>query len=333
MQGERGNKDHLFDPFANFSGFGSQGSLMTPFFGGRDPFDDPFFTRPFGSMFEPNMFGHMENHFAGGPHSMFIQPQFSQARPRQNKGPIIEEINSEDEAHLEAKERIDNSRKHGRSSKEPYVEDPDDESQARKSKQIQYSNEVNIVNGHRRSNPQAHGYSFQSSTITYGGTNGAYYTSSTTRRTGSDGLTVEERKEADSTTGQAFHLLARGIQDKGHAVSRKLKSDGTVETIQALHNLNEDELASFEETWKGGARQNLPGWTDGMIKGRGQPSGQNRGAWALPSTQLPHHSESVKLNDRQKRVGHTTTSRQNSRRIAADNNNNNNDHNMSRKKY
>ena len=36
--------------------------------------------------------------------------------------------------------------------------------------------------------PQTQSYSFQSSTVTYGGHDGNYYTSSTTRRTGSDGV-------------------------------------------------------------------------------------------------------------------------------------------------
>ena len=36
--------------------------------------------------------------------------------------------------------------------------------------------------------PQARSYSFQSSTVTYGGHDGNYYTSSKTTRTGSDGV-------------------------------------------------------------------------------------------------------------------------------------------------
>lgn len=36
--------------------------------------------------------------------------------------------------------------------------------------------------------PQARTYSFQSSSVTYGGANGAYYTKSTTRRVGGDGV-------------------------------------------------------------------------------------------------------------------------------------------------
>lgn len=40
--------------------------------------------------------------------------------------------------------------------------------------------------------PQARTYTFQSSTVTYGGPNGAYYTSSTTRRNGGDGVSSQE---------------------------------------------------------------------------------------------------------------------------------------------
>lgn len=40
----------------------------------------------------------------------------------------------------------------------------------------------------RPSQQQTSSYSFQSSTVTYGGLNGAYYTSSTTRKTGGDGV-------------------------------------------------------------------------------------------------------------------------------------------------
>lgn len=42
--------------------------------------------------------------------------------------------------------------------------------------------------------PQAHTFTYQSSTVTYGGINGAYYTASNTRRTGSDGVSWFLRK-------------------------------------------------------------------------------------------------------------------------------------------
>lgn len=38
--------------------------------------------------------------------------------------------------------------------------------------------------------PQAQTYSFQSSTVTYGGIGGAYYTASTTRRMGGNGVNI-----------------------------------------------------------------------------------------------------------------------------------------------
>lgn len=40
------------------------------------------------------------------------------------------------------------------------------------------------------SHPQPQTFMFQSSTVSYGGPNGACYTSSTTRRTGADGVSV-----------------------------------------------------------------------------------------------------------------------------------------------
>ena len=100
--------------------------------------------------------------------------------------------------------------------------------------------------------PQKGSVSFQK--VTYGGINGAYYTASATRRTGNDGVSklpsafsflhfffirilaveicygfrrrshikgsfgnqvvLEDRKEADSTTGQATHRISKGIIDK-----------------------------------------------------------------------------------------------------------------------
>jgi hypothetical protein len=41
----------------DFGGFGSHRSMMPSLFGERDPFDDPFFTRPFESLFDSGRFG------------------------------------------------------------------------------------------------------------------------------------------------------------------------------------------------------------------------------------------------------------------------------------
>ncbi|KAK3038493.1 hypothetical protein RJ639_029791 [Escallonia herrerae] len=303
MQGGRGGGDPFFDfggPFAGAGGFGGHRSLLSNFFGGRDPFDDPFFTRPFGGMLESSFFGPTGNPFMGTHPSGFIEHQAPQAR-----GPIIEELNSDDETEEGNKEKKDKSRKHGRSNQEPYVDHPEDEVEERKSKQIQYNNALNSFNN-RVSHPQSGSFTFQSSSVTYGGSNGAYYTSSRMRRSGSDGLTIEEAKEADSTTGKAAHRLSRGIHDKGHTVARKLNSDGRVDTMQTLHNINEDELVGFEEAWKGNARKHLPGWTDGfnlhhggMGSGVGGQNGtQSRGGWALPSNERPHNVGSMKPDTR-----------------------------------
>nr|DAD34925.1 TPA_asm: hypothetical protein HUJ06_005565 [Nelumbo nucifera] len=149
----------------------------------------------FGS--SSRFFGDSDMHPVG-----FLEHQAPQSS--KPKGPIIKEITSEDESKEEqgakAKEKTENPRKYSR-SKEPY----------RKSKHVQYWNDYNRAD---RAHPQARSYSFQSSTVTYGGANGAYYTSSTTRRTGSDGVTVDENREADTTTGRATHKVSRGLHDK-----------------------------------------------------------------------------------------------------------------------
>nr|GMC90817.1 uncharacterized protein LOC109149034 [Ipomoea batatas] len=82
----------------------------------------------------------------------------------------------------------------------------------------------------------------------------------TTRQTGSDGRVWEETKHADVTTGEATHTISRGIHDKGHTLTRKLKSDGKVDTMETLHNLEEDELVGFNREWKCNANKHLPGW-------------------------------------------------------------------------
>ncbi|CAO2186716.1 unnamed protein product [Urochloa humidicola] len=138
MQGGRGGRHGLFsfgDPFAGFGGSGQPGSLTSSFFGGANPFDDSFFTNPFGSMMQhgfPTPFASMMqpgfmNPFASmmrprllGP-SMFVphtdlsggmfgsQTNLNQVmgnasgfiqqvpEPSRPKGPIIKELSSDDE--------------------------------------------------------------------------------------------------------------------------------------------------------------------------------------------------------------------------------------------
>ncbi|XP_075505779.1 uncharacterized protein LOC142542828 isoform X1 [Primulina tabacum] len=348
----QGGRDPFFgfgDPFGSFNGvggFGGQRSMLSGFFEGRDPFDDPFFTRPgsiFGSSFFGSIGGPSMNLPIGGPPSMnlpiggpfmnlpiggpfmnvpsggpfknenssgFLDQQPSMVN--KSKGPVIEELTSDDEKdENENEEKKVNLRKHGRSSKEPVVEDPDDVAAEKKSKYTPHKNNIHLLN-HGRPQPQTQSFTFQSSTVTYGGANGAHYSSST-RRAGSYGLTLEEFKEANSFTGQATHRVSRGIHEKGHSVTRNLKSDGHVDTMQTLHNLNEDELVGFEEVWLGNGKKHLPGWSeeralqDVMASGSTQWP-RNRGGWALPSVERSSNVQSSKRdNGREAGLPHKKT--------------------------
>ncbi|GAB2274101.1 hypothetical protein Dimus_008872 [Dionaea muscipula] len=303
MQRGRGGQNDLFgfnDPFAGFGGFGGigHGSMLSGFPGGRDPFDDPFFTRPFGApfgSFPSSMFGSMgSSPFDNIPVARILEHQ--QPQPNKQKGPIIEELDSDDEVADDerSKGKRDNARKHSGSEREHYVEEPDDVDQGNKGQHMLYGNAYTSMTN-MQPQPQPHSFTFQSSTVTYGGANGPYYTKSTTRRAGSDGVSFEEFKEADSSAGQATHRISRGLNNKGHSLTRKLNSDGRVDSMQTLHNLNEDELTGFEEAWKGNSRQLLPGWKH-QLEGHGNfgsiASSQNgestRGGWALPSSQHAH---------------------------------------------
>ncbi|XP_062233666.1 uncharacterized protein LOC133930907 [Phragmites australis] len=278
------------DPFAGFGGFGPQRSLISGFFGGRDPFDDPFFTQPFGGriggpgMFGPSLFGPM-----GGPFGDMRNDGFIAQAPLRSSGrePVITELDEEEGENAEGGNE--------QSIHDSYVQEPDD---GMEGGQVQLRRDFNRAN---EGQSQARTFTYQSSSVTYGGIDGAYYTASKTRRTGSDGITVEESKEADTTTKEAAHRISRGIRDKGHSLTRKLNSDGKVDTTQILHNLNEDELAGFEESWKGNAGHHLPGWNQNA----GAPNNDNsdnRGSsrrgrrpargWALPGREQARDSSS-----------------------------------------
>ncbi|PON92903.1 Myeloid leukemia factor [Trema orientale] len=333
MQGGRGRgqggRPSLFDangpfgdfgPFPGFGGLGGPGSLFSSVFGGRNPFDDPFFNRPFGGgMFDSSFFGPLGNPFPEMPPVGFIDQQAPE--PRRSRGPIIEEINSDDEEEDAAgKERDENPRKHRRLGNGPYVQEPDDEAEDGESKHLQYRNDYNRFN-RVQSQPQTRSFNFQSSSVTYGGANGAYYTSSQTRRTGSDGVTFEESKEADTASRQATHKISRGLHNKGHSLTRKLNSDGKVDTMQTLHNLDEDELSGFEEAWKGSARKHLPGLT-GNLSGYGDtgPSSSGldgNGGWALPSSEPSQHSGRL-MPDMRDRVGAARSQRPDRMKAAED---------------
>lgn len=251
MQNERGMRD----PFSMFGGPGSFGGFGGSIFG-RDPSDDPFFTRPFGSIFDQS-----------NPvrRSLPANPQ---------NEPIIRELGSDDEEEMENKGR--GGQKSASANNEPFVDHPDDEADDMSGKQTNRWTDYNRAQG---SQPQT--FKVHSCKVSYGGIDGVYYTSSATRKMGSDGVVMEECKEADKRTGEAAHRISRGLHNKGHSVTRKLNCDGKVDTLQTLHNLNEDELGSFEEAWNGNFRSHLPSWTGSSSTGVDRIS--NRGGSLLPS--------------------------------------------------
>lgn len=250
MQGGRRNGDmSIFsDPFGSMSG----SSVFSSFFD-RDPFDDPFFRRPFGSAFGSGSIFGEEGFF--GKHNVFLDEQEYQEPQSVRRGPVIEELPDD---HEEGRHE---------SSQEPIVEDPDDDqvnTGQRTQRQKQRGNQ-SVFQGSNNTHPRqssSQTFSFQSSKVTYGGQNGAYYTSSTTRRMGPDGVTHEEHMEADTTTGNATKRISRGIKDKGHSITKKLNSDGRVETKEILHNMDGDEIDQFDNEWKKKADKALPGWKE-----------------------------------------------------------------------
>ncbi|CAN1186088.1 hypothetical protein LINPERPRIM_LOCUS35962 [Linum perenne] len=305
MQGGRGGGNPFFgfgDPFGGFGGSGTPGGQRNfPFniLDGRDPFDDPFFTRPFGGMFESNIFGPNANPFVPMQPPMHIEHQ---APYNGQRGPVIQELDSDDETHDAGKERMENSRKHGRSGNAPYVEEVDEEAAGRGSKLLLSENRHNKLS-RVQNQPHSQSFVYQSSTVSYGGSNGTYYTSSKTRRAGSDGVTYEESKEADTSTRKASHRISRGIHNKGHTIDRKLNSDGKVDTQEILHNLEQDELLRFEQSW---SRNDTTADWGGNFGGRENMIPATRGR-ALPSTERSNPADRLASGSRPKAI--TSSSR------------------------
>ncbi|XP_023547679.1 uncharacterized protein LOC111806546 [Cucurbita pepo subsp. pepo] len=250
QRGGAEGKDSLFSSdsmggFPGFGLFGSHRSMMSNLFGERDPFDDPFFTRPFNSMLEPS---------ASNSHAA----AYDKGKKDGAQGLVIQEISSDEEREVDddlVDQKQDKNENSYGSDKEPSVEHPDDPNDERRIITRRGSEDNSFG-----AQPKASKSSLHTCKVTYGGVDGAYYTSTRTRRVDNEGVLLEETKEADKTTGQATHRISRGIHDKGHSVTRKLNPDGKVDVLQTLHNLNEEELAGFEKAWKGNfqGHQNVP---------------------------------------------------------------------------
>ncbi|KAK4372006.1 hypothetical protein RND71_007390 [Anisodus tanguticus] len=151
-----------------------------------------------------------------------------------------------------------------------------------------------VVKNRRKPSKKSNGSrSFSYSRVAYGGLNGMYYTCSEGRMTGPDGVVLAEMKEDDKTIGESLHTISKGIHNKGHSVTKKHSSDGREDTLQTLHNLNEDELGDFEQNWNANADKYLPGWDKGfsLLDNQGSISSlwdefanwRGLGGWAHPA--------------------------------------------------
>lgn len=106
MQRDRNSNPRDFR-FDDISGFGFGASMFPGIFGGKDPFDDPFFSRPRGNSF--------------GSGSFRSNSDSNLQQRGKLKAPVIRELNSDSE------EDMDDARGADSSNRNPRVEHPDDQ--------------------------------------------------------------------------------------------------------------------------------------------------------------------------------------------------------------
>ncbi|CAJ1928290.1 unnamed protein product [Sphenostylis stenocarpa] len=298
MQGHRGGMDPLFNFGGSFAGFGGFDTFRPPRTLRRDPFDDPFFTRPPGSIFQSTPFGLNGDLFPLHMHPLgFLEQQALE--PRKSRGVIIEELNSDEE-----NEDAEEEKKHARADNEPFVELPNEEVEEIRStssdgvnifqftpfglsgnlsplhmypsgflehqapdpqksrgpiiEELNSDDEKEDAREDEKENRRKHARSEnepaderqydeaerkrRNSAITYGGANGTYYTSSKTRRTGIDGVSFEECKEADSAKRPATPIISGGIHNKvtfeecKEADSAKRQAPHIISRVSATHS-------------------------------------------------------------------------------------------------
>jgi len=269
------------DPFANFA-LGSRGRSLFDMFDNDPFFNDPFFTRPFGSMFGGqggSLFGVPQGFIANDVYGVNNNNHNNQTAPRapplggyledapnnppryqQQRDPIIEELpDSDSDVDADAAPRSSSRPGH----QQPIIEHPDDDVRPVPQERQRPSHQTAVVQAGPlpvfNSNNGGRSYSFQSSSVSYGGPNGTYYTSSAARRTGPDGVIEEEFQEKDSTVGLETKRHSRGLGVKGRSITRKRTSEGREQTLETLHNLQEDEVPSFERSWEDRSKA-LPQW-------------------------------------------------------------------------
>ncbi|KAL3697406.1 hypothetical protein R1sor_011482 [Riccia sorocarpa] len=280
------------DPFAAFG----RPNFLTDMFDNDPFFNDPFFTRPFGSLlgnsgglFGPgSFFGPSPFPQAGFPNNgrqIFIDQRPSNPQPEApRRGVHIEELPEDHDIGEGAGPST---------NREPIVEHPDDEA-GESTDLTPYQPEVRThrsrdtnVAPRQQSANAPFTYSYQSSSVTYGGANGPYYAAHSSRRRGPDGVYEEEHAEKDITSGREHHHVVHGLGNKGRALTRKRNAEGREEKFEMLHNLAEDEVHGFERTWETQAQQAFPRHRSSSQRlGSGSGSG-TRSRAALPSSDGP----------------------------------------------
>ncbi|KAG6542351.1 hypothetical protein Mapa_016277 [Marchantia paleacea] len=283
------------DPFA---GFGGRPSFLSDMFDNDPFFSDPLFTRPFGSLF-----GNSGSLF--GPSGFFSQGLFppqgghQQGHGFQRQIPIEHRpFNSAPEGgrtgvHIEEvpDDHDDGGNAGPTSNQEPIVEHPEDDD-IKNTEITRYQPDPSARTSYSVSNARSTNspviYSYQSSSVTYGGANGPYYASHSSRRIGPDGVYEEEHQAKDIAAGKESHKILHGLGNKGRALTRKRNAEGREEKSETLHNLAQDEVQDFERKWEVRAEKSFPRYKSSAQR-LGSGSGTKSRA-ALPSNSGNSHS-------------------------------------------
>ncbi|KAH7424763.1 hypothetical protein KP509_11G022800 [Ceratopteris richardii] len=250
MQDSRGIRrvdDFALSNFPVIShGFGNRNSLFKDFFE-KDPFDDPFFTQPFGF---GNRFPSIGDSFESFHTPLARQLDTGVREQQSTRGIVIEEL---------SEEHKNKGAQKSESQVEPIVEHPDD-IEVKRVKSV-YSSD----------GPKYFSQSFAFSSVSYGGPQGTYYKSSAMQR-GSNGVFEEMHEERDTINGHETNQIVHGLGNKGHAITRKKNASGKEDYIETLHNLTEEEKKEFDDTWNKQAKKYLPGFKSNsaqmMLKNR-----------------------------------------------------------------
>ncbi|XP_077241176.1 uncharacterized protein LOC143881781 isoform X2 [Tasmannia lanceolata] len=264
------------DVFGGLGLFGGSGRNLIDQFLGSDPFEDPFFQRPFGGLFGPPM-GLFGGNLQRGAALDGIP------RTERRRGPVIEELPDDHEGPPPNEPNSQGA--------VPVVQHPDDDDDGGRGDDNDDdddpSGNQDDVSNNSPWNSQLHdipftrSFCYQSSTVS--GPDGAYY-SSAKRRLSSNGVMKEEFHEKDGVGGTETRSMAKGIGDKVHSVSRKRNSDDMESTLETLQNLTAEEADEFDTTWKRHAESATHGSGTRSLR-LGQAAGSNRqGRLCLPDS-------------------------------------------------